>query len=122
MKIDKKLSVESQKSGYNEHFSTILYMLYKVGTENKKYSTLSELPFVLDGQNLLNLLEFYGGKTITIPTKQELLDMTTALTLYDIVDINSKPLEDAIQEVGNINKRVLDYYADIHRVADEEVV
>lgn len=79
MKISKKLSMSEK---YNEKFSLILFLLYKL-KDDPKYSILSELPFVLDKSNLLNLLEYFGGRTITIPTKRDLLNIITALSLLE---------------------------------------
>ena len=39
------------------------------------------MPFVLDSKNLLNLLEYFGGRTITIPTKEDLMIVTASLSL-----------------------------------------
>ena len=48
-------------------YSMLLFVLYKMrGIE--EYSILSELAYILDKKNLLNLCEYFGGLTIKIPT------------------------------------------------------
>ena len=115
MKLNKKLQQESDKQDYNQYFSTILYCLYKLG-DNERYSTLSELPFILDGKNLLNFLEFYGGKTITIPTKEELLNVISALQIYQDVDLQGKEYPASIPE------KVFWIYKDLQKINNNELI
>jgi len=112
MKIDKKITKETSKSDYNQYFSTILYCLYKLGN-NEKYSTLSELPFILDGNNLLSFLEFYGGKTISIPTKEELLNVISALKIYQN-ELNGQNVD-----LDNVSEKILEVYREIKKIQDE---
>lgn len=77
-------------------YSLGLFCLYKlIGTA--EYSSLSELVYVLDKKNLLNLCEYFGGQTITIPTVDELENLIYALLLYQYVKIEHKEYDEAIQ-------------------------
>lgn len=78
-------------------YSLLLFLLYKL-RDVPKYSTLSELAYLLDKKELLNLCEYYGGLTITIPTIQELERMLNALLLYVKVDIEHKSIDTTIKE------------------------
>ena len=49
-------------------YSMALFCLYKL-IEVPEYSSLGELPYVLDKENLLNLCEYFGGQTIKIPMR-----------------------------------------------------
>ena len=45
-------------------YSMLLFIIYKM-RELPEYSTLSELIYVLDNENFIKFLNYYGGKTIT---------------------------------------------------------
>lgn len=81
-------------------YSLILFALYKL-REVPEYSAISELAYVLDKQNLLNLCEFFGGTTIKIPTITELEDMMQALLLYQYVNIDGMEYDKAIELIGH---------------------
>ena len=79
-------------------YSLLLFCLYKM-TDNPKYSTLSELVYVLDRKNLLRLIEYYGGTTLTIPTKEELDTLLSALQLYKDVDMDGGVFEKCVKNI-----------------------
>lgn len=81
-------------------YSLILFALYKL-REIPEYSSISELAYVLDKENLLNLCEFFGGTTIKIPTVSELEDMMQALLLYQYVNIDGIEYDRAIELLGH---------------------
>lgn len=81
-------------------YSLILFALYKL-MDVPEYSAVSELAYVLDKENLLNLCEFFGGTTIKIPTISELEDMMQALLLYQYVNIDGMEYDKAIELLGN---------------------
>lgn len=100
MKNETKELIANMKK--TDVYSALLFALYKM-TSIKEYSTLCELPYILDIDNLLNLLEYYGGMTITIPTKGELKIMIDALLLYDYVNVDGLSIEEAekLLEIDN---------------------
>jgi hypothetical protein len=71
-------------------YSLILFALFKL-KEDPEYSTLSELAYLLDKDSLFNLLDYYGGLTIKIPTAKEFKTVINALLLYQYV--NSENIE-----------------------------
>ena len=79
-------------------YSMILFALYKI-SDNPKYTTLSELTYVLDRKNLIRFLECFGGLTIKVPTVEELTIMTDALLLYELTHLEDYTLEDALKEI-----------------------
>lgn len=81
-------------------YSLSLFSLYKLHNI-KEYSSLSELPYVLDKTNLINLCEFFGGQTITIPTIDELQDLVYALLLYQYVKIEGKDYKESLELIGH---------------------
>lgn len=101
MSIKNNLDMLKQQDIY----SLMLFTLYKlIGTP--EYSSLSELVYVLDRDNLLNLCEYFGGQTITIPTIDELKDLTNALLLYQYVKIDKMDYDKAIELIKNDSNNI----------------
>ncbi len=94
-------------------YSMLLFVLYKMrGIE--EYSVLSELAYILDKKNLLNLCEYFGGLTIKIPTIDELESLLNSLLMYQYVELEGISYEDAIKKMGfdtaDLRKIKKDYY------------
>lgn len=78
----------------------MLFALYKAN-ELPEYSSLSQLSYILDKDNLLKLCEFYGGTTIRIPTISELETLLSALLIYQQVDLEGMNLDDVLTSYKN---------------------
>jgi len=104
MKIDKKLADRMTKMGYDSSFSLILFLLYKM-QNNPQYATLSELPFIVSGDNLLQFLDYYGGKTISVPTKEEFLTVISALSILQRSHFQKVEYEDFAKLCENGEKQ-----------------
>lgn len=76
-------------------YSLLFFALYKL-KDVPEYSTLSELAFVLDKDNLLMFLEYFGGTTIKIPTVREFKLMLNCLLLYEYVNLENIEFSKAI--------------------------
>jgi hypothetical protein len=63
-------------------YSLMLFTLFKL-KDNPKYSTLSELVYILDNDNFLKFLEYFGGSTITVPTVEELKLILDSICYYE---------------------------------------
>ena len=98
-----KIKEELSKLKEMDIYSLILFALFKL-RDTEEYSTLSELAFILDKENLLKLCEFFGGVTLTIPTIDELENMVYSLVLYQYVDIDNMNYDDAIKVIGHKSK------------------
>ena len=86
-----------------DFYSLSLFTLYKlIGIP--EYSSISELAYVLDKENMLNLCEYFGGQTIKIPTTDELELLVYSLLLYQYVKIEHKDYEEACELIGRENK------------------
>lgn len=55
-----------------------LYLL----KDTPKYTNTSELFYILDQENFLRLINYFGGREIRIPTKEEISDMLKLLLFY----------------------------------------
>lgn len=96
-------------------YSLMLFALYKAN-EVPEYSSLSQLSYILDKDNLLKLCEFYGGTTIYIPTIYELETLLNALLLYQKVDIEHLDLEvelDRLKQSIGTTTEIKKYYIKI---------
>lgn len=92
------MSNKFDKLKYNDIWNIILYAIYKM-TNDPKYSTLSELIYTLDKNNLLNLCSTFGGLTIKIPTKQELDLMINVLLAYQLINFEHKSFNEVYSEL-----------------------
>jgi hypothetical protein len=94
-------------------YSLMLVALYKTN-ELPEYSSLSQLSYILDKDNLLKLCEYFGGTTIRIPTVAELELLLNSLLVYQLVDIENQPLEDVLEsfkiKIGTITDIKKHYY------------
>ena len=95
-----RIKTELAKLKSIDLYAFMLFALYKI-QGIPEYSTISELAYVLDKENLLKLCEYFGGLTIKIPTKDELESIVYALILYQYVDIDKMPFEQAIKIIGH---------------------
>lgn len=84
-------------------YSLVLFTLFQM-KQVPEYATLSELAYVLDKQNLLYLLEYFGGMTITIPTKEELQLVINTLLVYQYVKVEKMSYQKALNMLVNVPK------------------
>ena len=84
----------------SDMWNFILFTLFKL-RELPEYSAISELAYVLDKQNLINLCEYFGGLTLTIPTIDDLELTIQALLVYQYVECDHMSFEQAIQKLNN---------------------
>lgn len=64
-----------------------------------EYSLLSELVYVLDNENFINLVKYFQGQTIKIPTIIELNYSMKALLLYQFLEIEKIPRNEAYDQL-----------------------
>ena len=83
----------------NDTYSLILFVLYKI-RDIDEYSVISELAYILDKEELLNLCEYFGGMTIRIPTINELESIINSLLLYQYVNIDGYSYDEAVDKIG----------------------
>lgn len=80
-------------------YSILCSFLYDL-KEVPEYSTLSELCYLLDINSFLNLLKYFEGQTIKIPTKEEFAEVVQILLLFQYYEIEKRPWKDCIKLVG----------------------
>lgn len=94
-------------------YSLMLYVLYKV-QDIPEYATLSELCYLLDGDNLLRLLTYFSGKTIKIPTEKDFVILIDALLLYQYINIDHNSTADAYKKLGDISMKQQDAITELY--------
>lgn len=111
-----------QKLNAEDTTSLLLFTLWKL-TDSADYGALSELAYVLDGDNLSKFLAYYGGMTIKVPTLKEFRLMIEALKLFQIVNLdNNYTLNEALKVVaGNefTTEELLKAYMEIVNVVKD---
>ncbi len=82
-------------------YSLLLFTIFKMH-DIPEYASLSELCYVLDGNNMSKFLAYYGGMTIKIPTLRDMRLMTQALLLFQYVNLEKGSFDEALEVVcGN---------------------
>ena len=79
-------------------YSMLLYVLYKL-KDDERYSTLSSLMWALDKDSLLNFLTIFEGVEMKVPRIVDLKMVVASLQVYQLVNMEHKSLEDALEEV-----------------------
>jgi len=80
-------------------YTVILFALWKI-KDIPEYLTLSEISYILDNKSLIDFLDYYGGMTIKVPTKEEFQLVVNALILYECVNIEHMDLAKALKTLG----------------------
>lgn len=115
-----KIKEELKKLNTPDIYSLVLFSMYKLNGD-PKYSTLSQLPYLLDRKSMLNLLQYYGGLTINIPTIRELETLVYALSLHEKVCFEGATFESALNSLGhdkNDEGNIVEAYEHIQEVLE----
>lgn len=101
-------------------WSFILFILFKL-KDSDKYSALSELSFILDKENMLKFIEYFGGMDIHVPTSLELELVISSIIAYFEVTINNKNLEEILDSLDtSLNKAsIKKCYCDICNIMNQ---
>lgn len=85
-------------------YSLMFFILYKI-QDIPEYATVSEICYLLDGSNLTRLLTYFAGKTITIPTEEDLAILVNALLLYQYVNLNGESFISASEKITEVTAK-----------------
>ena len=94
-----------------------MFALFKL-RDIPEYSSLSELAYVLDRENMLKLCEYFGGLTIRIPTIDELESILYSLVLYQKVKIEGMEYQDAVELLGKNSSDFRHIKSDYLKICD----
>lgn len=112
-----KIKDQLNALGTSDWYSLMLFALYKL-FEVPEYSALSELAYTLDKNNLLRLLEVFGGLTLRIPTVEEMEDVTKMLLVYQMTVVDSYDFESALKELDCTSEELRRIRAGYSKLSD----
>lgn len=72
--------------------TALLYLL----KDSPKHSIVSELFYILDYDNFLKLIKYYGGREIRIPSIDEITDLLKVLLVYQYRVVEEIPWREAL--------------------------
>lgn len=93
-----KIKTEIENLRKQDIYSLMMFVLYRL-KDSDEYSTLSQMAYLLDKESLLNLCEYFGGLTITIPTIHELEQIVYALMFFQEVDLKGADFDKVYEEL-----------------------
>ena len=91
-----KISEALRSMNKTDIYSLMLFVLYKM-KEDPDYLTLTELCYILDGENLVRFLSYFGGMTIKVPESRDLRLVFQALRLYQFVNLEQGTFVDVLR-------------------------
>lgn len=94
--MDEK-AIDNLKESDALAISTALLYVLK-GTP--EYSVTSEMFYILDRENFIRMIKFFGGLTLKIPTAGQLRDMIRVVLLYQYYDVDKMSWRDAYDKSG----------------------
>lgn len=94
-------------------YSLMLFIIYRL-QDIPEYAVLSELCYLLDGNNLTRLLTYFAGKTIKIPTEEEFTTMANALLLYQYINVDGMTLVDAQAKLEDVTPKQVDKITELY--------
>lgn len=112
-KINLKNDFETLKSLTNSSDIYYLSLLMLSTYKKSNYKQIPELALILDQKNFLDFIDVYGGKTIKVPTKKEVLRYTKIIGIVYYTQICGLSYSEAVKLCGGAHNDNL--YNDIQR-------
>lgn len=94
-------SVSDLLSKFKEQdvYAVLCSYLYEF-KEIPEYSILCELAYLLNDKSFINLIKYFEGQTLHIPTKEEFQSGIRVLLLLQYYEIEKKPWKDSLKLAG----------------------
>lgn len=96
-------------------FSVASALLYSL-RNTPKYSTISELFYILDYDNFIKLIKYYGGETVRIPSISEISETLRLLVLYQCRVVEEMSWEESLKKAGIDEENSMTYRAKLDYV------
>lgn len=86
-------------------YSMSMFLIYKL-IDIPEYSINGELPYILDKNSLLNFCNYFGGRTIRVPTIKEIYSTMCLVLLYQYTKIDGIDYDEAFRLIGFKNSEI----------------
>lgn len=93
----KELPVNLDRLKKEDVFSVASALLYSL-KDSPQYSTISELFYILDYDNFIKLIKYYGGTTIRVPSSEEISQTLKLLLLYQYREVENLSWEESLKK------------------------
>lgn len=84
----------------SEDAYSLAILLLSMVKDDPSYSSLGELPYIINHQAFIDLIRYYEGQTIRIPTIAEVKKMMRVLLTYQYYLVEKYPWHEAIVMAG----------------------
>lgn len=84
-------------------YSVATALLYTL-KDSPRYSVVSELFYILDHDNFLNLIKYFGGMEIRIPSVDEINELLKVILLYQYYVVEEIPWAESLTKSGFTNE------------------
>lgn len=88
-----------QKLNQRDTYAIVCETLFTL-KENPKYSVMSELAYLLDKTSFINLVKYFGGESISIPTIDDFRKTIRLILLYQYFHVENLSWRDALDKAG----------------------
>lgn len=88
-----------QKLNQKDMYAIICETLFTL-KDNPKYSVMSELSYLLDKDSFINLVKYFGGTSIDIPTIDEFRKTIKLILLYQYFHIDNLSWKNSLEKAG----------------------
>lgn len=93
------MKVDLDKLDIKDNYSLALLLLHQV-KDVEEFSHISDLCYILDMDNLLKFLTYFGGTTLKVPTIAKLKSTMRTLILYQSYEIDNNTWEQSLELAG----------------------
>lgn len=83
----------------NDTYGILCSFLYDL-KQIPKYSTISEMCYMMKPEDLKKFLTYFAGRTVTFPTKDEFNEAMQTLKLYQYYRVENRPWKECVILAG----------------------
>jgi len=98
--------------------SLIMFVLFRI-KDVPEMGPLSRLVYLVGEEEFIKIIKYFGGQTVTFPTKEEFNRLTKTLLLYNNVELENGKLSEEIEKLGvddSEKEKVLGLYKSVKEV------
>ena len=97
-------------------YSLLMFVLFKAN-EVPELAVLSQLIYLLDEDNFIKLIKYFGGQKIVVPTLNEVRELIYTLICYKSIDIDNISFEETLKLIpDDLKESILAKYDKIKSI------